>query len=166
MSTTPIHWVVGIEPHRIGLMARPRGGEQLVEEVDAWKAARVDVVVSLLESGEARDLELADESAACARRGIAFRSLAIADRGTPPSRRDFVALIDDLEGDLKACRSIAIHCRAGIGRTGIVAACLLSRLGVPTRDLFHRLSRSRGLAMPDTSAQIDWVEDHIARARA
>ena len=146
-------------------MARPRGGEQLSEEVDAWKSARVDVVVSLLEPREARDLELADESAACARHGIAFRNLPIADRGTPSSRKDFVALIDELERDLEAGRAIAIHCRAGIGRTGIVAACLLSRLGVPARDLFHRLSRSRGLAMPDTAAQIDWVENHVAKTR-
>ena len=166
MFTTPIHWVAGVEPHRIGLMARPRGGEQLAEEVDAWSRAGVEVVVSLLDPMEARDLDLADESELCARRGIAFRNLPIADRGTPSSRKEFVALIDELERELQAGRPLAIHCRTGIGRTGIVAACLLSRLGVPTRDLFHRLSRSRGLAMPDTAAQIDWVEDHIAKAAA
>ena len=147
-------------------MARPRGGEQLSEEVDEWGRVGVNVVVSLLEPKESRDLELADESALCTRRGIVFRNLPIADRGTPPSRQDFTTLIDDLKRDLDAGRTVAIHCRAGIGRTGVVAACLLSRLGVPTRELFHRLSRSRGLAMPDTSAQIDWVEDHIAKARA
>jgi hypothetical protein len=87
--TTTIHWVDGIEPHRIGLMARPRGGEQLADEVDAWKIARVDVMVSLLEPREARDLELADEAAMCAQRGITFRGLAIADGGTPASRKDF-----------------------------------------------------------------------------
>ena len=147
-------------------MARPRGGEQLAEEVDVWKLADLDVVVSLLESREARDLDLVDERELCERHGIAFRNLPIADRGTPNSRKDFVALIDMLVHDLESGRAIAIHCRAGIGRTGVVAACLLSRLGVPTRDLFHRLSRSRGLSMPDTSAQIDWVENHIANIAA
>lgn len=164
MFTTPIHWVAGVEPHRIGLMARPRGGEQLPDEVDAWSLAGVDVVVSLLEPREARDLELVDEPVLCARRGIEFRNLPIADRGTPTSRKDFVALIDGLEQDLEAGRAIAIHCRAGIGRTGIVAACLLSRLQVPAHELFHQLSRSRGLSMPDTVAQIEWVENHIANA--
>jgi protein-tyrosine phosphatase len=166
LHTTPIHWVAGIEPHRIGLMARPRGGEQLAEEVDAWKLAGVDVVVSLLEPREARDLDLADERLSCERHGIVFRNLPIADRGTPSSRKDFVALIDALAHELEAGRAVAIHCRAGIGRTGIVAACLLSRLGVPMRDLFRRLSRSRGLSMPDTSEQINWVENHIANIAA
>ena len=163
MFTTPIHWVAGLEPHRIGLMARPRGGEQLSDEVDAWRRACVDVVVSMLEPREMRELELAEEPALCERLGIQFRNLPIPDHSTPPSRSDFVAMIDTLERDVVAGRAVAIHCRAGIGRTGMVAACLLQRLGVPSRDLFHRLSRSRGLAMPDTAAQIAWVEDHLVK---
>ena len=166
MFTTSIHWVAGLEPHRIGLMARPRGGEQLAGEVDAWSLAGVDVVVSLLESREAKDLELLDEPALCAKRGIEFRSLPVPDRGTPGSRKDFGALIDLLVQDLDAGRALAIHCRAGIGRTGIVAACLLNRLGVPVNELFHRLSGARGLAMPDTPNQIEWVEQFIADTRS
>ena len=121
MFTTPVHWVAGIEPHRIGLTPRPRGGDQLSDEVDAWRQAGVDVVVSLLEVHEARDLELTDEAAACARRAIAFRSLPIPDRGTPGSRKDFVALVDELDRDLRAGRALLIHCRAGIGRTALKA---------------------------------------------
>ena len=165
MFTTPIHWVAGLEPHRIGLMARPRGGDQLAAEVDAWNLAGVNVVVSLLEAREVMDLELIDEPALCARRGIEFRKLPIPDRGTPGSRKEFVDLIDLLAGDLDAGRALAIHCRAGIGRTGIVAACLVNRLGVPGSELFHRLSRSPGLAMPDTVAQIEWVEQYLANTR-
>jgi protein tyrosine/serine phosphatase len=52
---------------------------------------------------------------------------------------------------------VAIHCRAGIGRTGLVAGCLLHLLQVPYEDIFHLLSRSRGLAVPDTAAQVEWV---------
>src|SRR6185295_4029649 len=37
MFATPIHWVAGVEPHRLGLMARPRGGEDLRAEVEAWR---------------------------------------------------------------------------------------------------------------------------------
>jgi protein-tyrosine phosphatase len=138
----------------------------LADEVVAWRDAGVDVVVSMLETREVRELELVAEPALCAQRGIVFRNLPIPDHSTPPSRADFVAMIDILERDVAAGRGVAIHCRAGIGRTGMVAACLLRRLGVPARDLFHRLSRSRGLAMPDTAAQVAWVEEHLAKVGA
>ena len=63
-------------------------------------------------------------------------------------------LADTLREDL----SVAIHCRAGIGRTGIVAACVLHELGVPYEQIFPMLSKARGLDMPDTLEQIEWVQ--------
>ena len=160
MFETPIHWVAGVEPHRLGLMARPRGGADLRGEVEAWRHAGLGVVVSLLEPSEVRELELGEQAALCAAHGIAFRSFPIADRGTPLSSGGLSVLVEELHGELLAGRAVAIHCRAGIGRTGVVAACLAHRLGVPLADVFHVLSRSRGLAMPDTAAQLEWVETY------
>ncbi|MBL0726080.1 protein-tyrosine phosphatase family protein [Piscinibacter sp. HJYY11] len=65
---------------------------------------------------------------------------------------------DALRDQLQHGRAVAIHCRAGIGRTGVVAGSLLHLLGIPCKDIFHRLSRSRGVSMPATSSQADWVE--------
>ena len=163
MFETPIHWVAGIAPHRLGLMARPRGGADLRAEVEAWRRAGVGLVVSLLEASEVRELELAEQAALCAEHGIAFRSFPIADRGTPPSSRALSVLVDELHEELVAGKAVAVHCRAGIGRTGVVAGCLAHRLGVPSADIFHVLSRSRGLAMPDTAAQREWVENYARK---
>lgn len=158
MFTTSVHWVTGIEPHRLALMSRPRGGERLREEVAAWRAAGINTVVSLLEAHEVRELELIAESALCSEHGIEFRSFPITDRGTPGSTKAVSALLAELHAQLLASKAVAIHCRAGIGRTGLVAGCLLHLLRVPSEDIFHLLSRSRGVSVPDTSAQAAWVE--------
>lgn len=166
MFETTIHWVRDIPPHRLGLMARPRGADALREEVAAWQRASVDMVVSLLEAHEIRELELQEEPVLCAEHGIAFRHFPIPDRGTPQSQREAVALIAELNAALVDGKSVAIHCRAGIGRTGLIAGGLLHTLGIPGKDIFHLLSRSRGVAMPDTSAQAEWVDRYVLGTRA
>jgi protein-tyrosine phosphatase len=158
MFEPSLHWVSGIDPHRLALMARPRGGEWLREEVAAWHNAKVNSVVSLLEPHEVRELELKAEPSLCAEHGIEFRSFPIADRGTPSSARELASLLTQLRSELVRGKVVAIHCRAGIGRTGLVAGCLLHMLGVPGAEIFHVLSHSRGVAVPDTSAQAEWVE--------
>lgn len=159
-----LHWVRDIEPHRLALMARPRGGDWLEEEVQPWRAAGVAMVVSLLETHEIRELELAKEPALCKAAGIGFESSPIPDRGTPPSIADISALARRVVSSLHAREAVAIHCRAGIGRTGLVSACVLHHLGVPFDKIFIVLSRARGLAVPDTPAQIEWVR-RFARAK-
>jgi protein-tyrosine phosphatase len=154
MFETAAHWVRDLAPHRLGLMARPRGGDALADEVRAWQAASVGTVVSLLEAAEVRDLELRDQPRLCAGAGIGFRHFPIPDRGVPGSLKEVHLLVTELRAALDS-GAVAIHCRAGIGRTGLVAGCVLHDLGVPVADIFHRLSRSRGLPMPDTSAQAD-----------
>jgi len=158
MFETTIHWVEGIDAHRLGLMARPRGGESLREEVAGWRRQTVDMVISLLESYEIRELELKAEPSLCAEQGIGFRHFPIPDRGTPASRKETVALVDELHSNLVQGKAVAIHCRAGIGRTGLIAACLLHKLHVPYGEIFAKLSRARGLEVPDTPAQSEWVE--------
>lgn len=166
MFETPIHWVRDIAPHRLGLMARPRGGDALHEEVAAWQRASVGMVVCLLESHEMRDLELKEEAALCAEHGIAFRHFPIPDRGMPQSQPAAFSLVSELNAELVGGKSVAIHCRAGIGRTGLVAGALLHTLGVPGKDIFPLLSRSRGVGMPDTSAQAQWVAQYALHTRA
>jgi len=146
-------------------MARPRGGEELESEVAGWKAAGIGLVVSLLEASEVRELELRAEAQLCADHRVAFRSFPIRDRGTPESTRELSALLAEMESAVRSGQAVAIHCRAGIGRTGLVAGSLLHRLGVPIGEVFHLLSRSRGVSVPDTDAQIQWVQKY-ARASA
>jgi len=44
-----VFWVDGPWPGRLGIVRRPRGGVAwLIDEAKAWRAAGVDVVVSLV----------------------------------------------------------------------------------------------------------------------
>lgn len=152
-----------IAPKRLFLMPRPRPGPALVDQVDAWHAARIDLVVSLLEADEARELGLDEEGRLCKRQWIEFLSFPIADHGVPASIPAVARLAQRLAAALRDDLSVAIHCRAGIGRTGLVAGCVLHELGVPFDQIFTALTKARGLGVPDTLEQIEWVQRYCAQ---
>lgn len=164
MFLTSLRWVQAIEPARLALSARPRGGDELPDEILSWRAAGIDKVVSFLESREARELGLALELDACAQAGVAFLSFPVPDRGVPSSRREVLALARGLTQDLQSGAGIALHCRAGIGRTGLIAGCVLHLLGVPSSRIFTTLSLARGVSVPDTEEQVAWVAEFCRSA--
>jgi len=164
MFPTSLRWVEGIEPARLALSPRPRGGDDLQDEILAWRAAGVEKVVSFLEPREARDLGLALQPDACSRAGVAFLQFPIPDRGVPGSQREVLALTRGLTQDLRSGVGIALHCRAGIGRTGLIAGCLLHLLRVPSSRIFATLSLARGVSVPDTEEQVAWVAEFCRRA--
>jgi protein-tyrosine phosphatase len=56
--------------------------------------------------------------------------LPMRDFGLSENLADFRAGIDDIATRLQGGEVVLLHCAAGIGRTGTVAACVLKRLGV------------------------------------
>lgn len=155
-----VYWIRDVEPHRLAVMPRPRGGDWLADEVSGWKRMGIDVVVSLLHRYEADELAIVEEEALCQRHDIQYRSFPIQDRGTPQSSTEFLALADEIAASVNQGRAVAVHCRAGIGRSGLLAAAVLLRLGVEASDAFAIVSKARGLRVPDTSGQIEWFSAH------
>ncbi|HUT11081.1 MAG TPA: dual specificity protein phosphatase family protein [Thermoguttaceae bacterium] len=139
-------------------MPRPRAGDWLADELASWKSAGVDVVVSLLTDDEISELDLKQEPALCEAIDLTFLSYPIADRDVPSSIDGFLVLVDRLHDYLQNDRGVAVHCRMGIGRSSLVAACLLVKAGLKPRDAFRSISRDRGIDVPDTKDQIEWVE--------
>jgi protein-tyrosine phosphatase len=58
-------------------------------------------------------------------------------------------------------KNVVVHCRQGIGRSGLVAACLLVRKGMSPGAAVEMASAARGVPVPETSEQRDWI-DHYA----
>jgi protein-tyrosine phosphatase len=54
---------------------------------------------------------------------------------------------------LQGGQNVAVHCRAGIGRSGMVAACSLVALGLAAPLAQAEVSKARGVAIPDTVEQ-------------
>ena len=135
------------------LASRPRGGDWLEEEVEAWRRYGVDTVVSLLTTEEERELDLLREGAEARRRDLAFVSYPIPDRGVPSEAMTFVQLLERIQGDLQQGKNVLVHCRQGIGRTGLIAASLLVRDGVGPERAIEHVSAIRGVHVPETVEQ-------------
>lgn len=154
--TAEVYWVRDIEPLKLAVMPRPRGGDWLEDEIANWKRAGITHVVSLLHRYEVDELAISSEAVLCNASGIEYRSFPIQDRSIPAVATDFFALVHELTSLVQGNRSVAVHCRAGIGRSGLTAACVLVKLGIPASEAFAMLSRARRLTVPDTPSQIEW----------
>ena len=162
-----LYWVSTAPPARLAMMPRPRSGDWLEDEISGWARAGIGIVVSLLEAHEVRELALSSEATLCGTHGIEFVSFPIPDRGTPKSVQELEVLAGTLASRLQGGTAVAVHCRAGIGRSGLVAACVLLKLGVPFPEVFPKLTAARGVSVPDTSVQEDWVRSFaLERSRA
>jgi protein-tyrosine phosphatase len=160
-----IYWLRLRGAGRLAIMPRPRASDWLPDEIADWKVEGVNVVVSLLEQHEVAELELHEEPTCCRRAGIEFVSFPIRDRGVPESTRETERLIRSLSDAVANGKAVAIHCRAGIGRSSVIAACILVRHGYDVDSAFDTIARARGLAVPDTDAQRAWVTAFQAAAR-
>ena len=151
-----IFWIECTAEGRLAILSRP-AAEQLAEEIAAWREADVTVVASLLEAEEARELGLRDESELCRAHGIEFTSLPIADRGAPASFAEAILLARRLAHAIEAGGTVGVHCRAGIGRSGMIAASVLIALGHPEEQALAAVAAGRGLNVPETPEQKAFV---------
>ncbi len=149
-----LYWVA-VPRGRLAIMARPRAGDWLADEMAGLRAAGCDTIVSLLEAAEVRELGLQDEAAIGTGLGMDMLALAVPDRGVPPDLAATRRLVDTLVQRLAGGASVAIHCRAGIGRSSLLAACVMQQLGLAAP--FAALAAARGVAVPDTPAQVTWL---------
>lgn len=150
---------------RLSIMARPRGGDWLGDEIAALRVAQVEVLVSLLTPGEVSELELREEERYCRELGIVFFCLPIEDRGVPALYRRATELLKTLHRYSTAGRHVAIHCRQGIGRSSLLAASLLTMLGYTADQAFDLIAQARGRSVPDTEEQRAWVRELAGGAR-
>lgn len=82
-----------------------------------------------------------------------------------PNPLQFTRTIEALVQIVGMGGHVAIHCRASIGRSGMVASTLLGRFGHSAEEALKIVSDARGKQVPETSEQTAFVTSMIDRAQ-
>jgi protein-tyrosine phosphatase len=157
-----LYWIATPAAGRLATMARPRGGDWLAGELAALRNLGVDTLVSLLTVEELIELDLEAELDLALAAGLGFESFPIPDYSVPRLDADTVDFIDQLATAVQANQTIAVHCRMGIGRSSLIAASVLTALGVTPSEAFARIASARGRPAPDTDEQRQWLNRFVA----
>jgi protein-tyrosine phosphatase len=155
-----LYFIETLAPGRLATAPRPRSGERLAREMARLREKGVEVLASLLSSREVTDLGLDAERDAAAAAGLEFLSFPIEDHGVPASDVAVTRFTAALAQRIAEGKTVAVHCRAGIGRSSLMAAVTMMRLepGLTAEAAAKRISRARGLDTPETAAQKKWLK--------
>ena len=123
----------------------------------------IQVIVSLLCDSELGELGLEDEAAACSRHHIEFISLPVPDLGVPADTGQFIDAVHRLAASIRDGTRIAVHCRQSVGRSGLLTASIAIACGIPLQDALATITKARGVSVPETPAQKDWLHRLEAR---
>jgi protein-tyrosine phosphatase len=74
-----------------------------------------------------------------------------------PTLERTLPLLADLRARLDLGEHLLMHCAAGIGRAGTLAACILVQLGMGVDDALMLVRSSRPMAGPEVGPQLDLV---------
>ena len=89
----------------------------------------------------------------------------IRDHGIPAKRAHMIEILGCIQDALESGRCVYVHCRAGIGRTGMVIGCLLVERGLQGEAALEELNRlwqhsersQNWGTVPETDQQVDFV---------
>ena len=145
------------------LHSMPGRYDPLSNTVSEIENKEIDIVISLTSLEEIRQ-KSPEYAKAIDDKSLGFERIEfpIIDFGIPQDSIAFLNLARSLSDRLKSGENLLIHCGAGIGRTGTLAASVLISLG---KNLNESLDAIRNAGSnPETEEQMDlvkWVANHF-----
>ncbi len=164
-----VDWLPTDLPGRIGMTLCPgkrsasrytggRWERDLGADLDALRTTwDCDVLVSLIRDEELDQYEVPDLYPQARGRELEVWRFPIRDVSVPDSDAGLLALVARILRTAEGGRTVVIHCIGGLGRTGLVAGCVLVALGHPPGEALDVLHRIRSPHCPETRAQEDII---------
>ena len=139
------------------------------QKIDALIGAGVRALIDLTEEAEGLRpyAQLLNEHKAM----ITHERFPIKDVSVPTFRQA-TAILDAIDGHIRNGKIVYVHCWGGVGRTGVIVGCWLSRHGYPGEaalarlgELWQHCPKSAYKESPETDSQklfiISWTEPRL-----
>lgn len=141
--SVPIPDSYWVEPGRLLAGEHPTGrtDAETALRLQAFLAAGVSSFLDLTEAHESSPYQDPLGS------GIRYSRMPIPDLGCP-SEEHMLAILDRIDRELAHGHVVFVHCYGGLGRTGTVVGCWLTRQGLTGEQALERIPILRS-AIPD-----------------
>jgi protein-tyrosine phosphatase/nicotinamidase-related amidase len=157
-----VDWLA--EPAGLGLTlcpGRTDRGRDLDADLSALKSMGVTDLVCLLNAGELDRAGVPDLIARAAAAGLAVLQRPIPDQGVP-TPAEARALVEHIDARLAAGGRVVVHCMGGLGRSGLVAGCVVRARGLTGVDAIAAVRAVRGPRAIETPVQAAFVAAHAS----
>jgi protein-tyrosine phosphatase len=142
---------------RLGLMSAPGPRSDVADNLTSLRDThRCALLVSLTGEYELELLGISDLVARCAALGLAIIRFPIGNFSTPDTPDELVPLVTSVLDTARGGGTVFIHCWAGLGRSGMVAACSLAAGGIAPDDAIVTVRRYRrgAIETPEQEAYV------------
>lgn len=119
-----------------------------------YKKNRIEFVVVLVTDSELQKKARRDLLAIYKKNGIRVIRLPVADY-TSPDMHQVSKTVDEVAGYLRAGARIAVHCNAGVGRTGVMACCIVRDImKIPAKETIGYIQQYMKTNMTDEQIRL------------
>lgn len=160
MSKDPPYRIQTKEEAGLWMMPAPTFRNGLEETLRACADLDLKQIASLVEPEERVSLGLEDLQNTAAAHGIEICEFPMVDRHTPENLPAFKSLSHRLFESFRQGNNVGVHCKSGIGRSGMVIAAILNKLGYSFEEALQKIAEGRGLDAPNTASQLTWLKNH------